>query len=71
MCSHKDVTPPDCMCHTEMGGGGGTDGRTNGRTDAQMSSVRSIRSACSAHKRSGRRLEEIPVASGTDVGGSR
>lgn len=35
-----------------------------------MSSARSIRRACSCHKRSGRRLEEMPVTNTTDVGRS-
>lgn len=43
------------------------DGWRNGR----MSSVRSIRRACSRHKGTGRRLEEIPVPNATDVGRSR
>lgn len=35
-----------------------------------MSSVGSIRRACSAHKRTGRRLEEIPATNAADVGRS-
>lgn len=45
---------------------GDGDGWRNGR----MSSVGSIRKACSAHKRTGRRLEEMPVTNATDVGRS-
>lgn len=40
----------------------------DGWRNAQMSSVGGIRRACSAHKRTGRRLEEIPVTNATDVG---
>lgn len=78
MCSHKDVTPLTACVREERERervdrqdegkvrGTGTDGWTNG----QMSSVRSIRRVCSRHKRTGRRLEEIPVTNTTDVGRS-
>lgn len=47
-----------------------SEGDREGWMDGQMSSVRSIRKSCSRHKRTGRRLEEIPVTNTTDVGRS-
>lgn len=75
--SHKNMTPrarAHALMRQRETGQAGTreseadgDGWRNGR----MSSVRSIRRACSLHKRTGRRLEEIPVTSAADVGRSR
>lgn len=73
---------PECersctVCVRERERGTGQAGRGKVReigmdrwTDGRMSSVRSIRRACSRHKRTGRRLEEIPVTNTTDVGRS-
>lgn len=51
-------------------GTGGDEGDGDGRRNGRMSSVGSIRRACSAHKRTGRRLEEIPAPNAPDAGRS-
>lgn len=74
--SHKNMTLRARARTCASAGGTGragtreSEGDRDGWRNGWMSSVGSIRRACSAHKRTGRRQEEIPVPNATDVGRS-